>query len=59
MTRKSVPVIDISGFRLTDPTQRLAVAREVGQACRDIDFLIISGHGVPDSLIGDCYRTSK
>ena len=59
MTLLSVPVIDISGFRSTDPAQRLAVAQAVGQACRDIGFLIISGHGVPDSLIEDCYRTSK
>jgi isopenicillin N synthase-like dioxygenase len=59
MTLMSVPVIDVSGFRSADPAQRRAVAEEVGRACRDIGFLIISGHGVPDSLVEDCYQTSK
>jgi len=59
MTLLSVPVIDISGFRSADPAAREAVARRVGEACRDIGFLIISGHGVPDTLIEDTYRTAK
>ncbi len=59
MTLLSVPVIDLSGFRSGDPQRRMAVAAEVGRACEDIGFLIVSGHGVPDSLIQDCYQTSK
>jgi isopenicillin N synthase-like dioxygenase len=59
MTLLSVPVIDLSPFRSDDPAQRNAVAAQVGQACRDIGFLIISGHGVPDTLIQDTYRTAK
>jgi isopenicillin N synthase-like dioxygenase len=59
MTLLSVPVIDLIPFRSGDEGQRRAVAEEVGRACRDIGFLIVSGHGVPDTLIEDCYRTSK
>ena len=59
MTLMSVPVIDVSGFRSTDPARRQAVAEEVGRACRDIGFLIISGHGVPDNLPPPPYHTSK
>jgi isopenicillin N synthase-like dioxygenase len=59
MSLLSVPVIDLSPFRSGDETQRRAVAAEVGRACRDIGFLIISGHGVPDTLIEDTYRTSQ
>jgi isopenicillin N synthase-like dioxygenase len=40
----SVPVIDISG----DPPQ---VAAEIGAACRDLGFLTVTGHGVPEELI--------
>ncbi len=59
MTLLAVPVIDLSPFRSGDETQRRAVAEQVGRACREIGFLIVSGHGVPDGLIEDCYRTSK
>jgi isopenicillin N synthase-like dioxygenase len=59
MTLQSVPVIDVSPFRSPDASARRRVAEEVGRACRDIGFLIISGHGVPNTLINDCYRTAK
>ena len=58
MTLLSVPVIDLSPFRSDDEQQRRAVAAEVGRACRDIGFLIVSGHGVADRLIEACYRMS-
>jgi len=59
MTLLSVPVIDLSPFRSADEAQRRSVAAEVGRACREIGFLIVSGHGVPDRLIQDTYRTAK
>lgn len=48
----TVPLIDIAPFRLGGAAERQAVAREVDRACRDIGFLIITGHGVSPSLIG-------
>lgn len=47
----NVPIIDISPFRLGSEADKLAVARQVDQACRDIGFLVISGHGVDPDLI--------
>jgi isopenicillin N synthase-like dioxygenase len=58
MTLLSVPVIDIAPFRSGTPTERAAVAAEVAQACTDIGFLVISGHGVPEDLVEEMYRTS-
>jgi hypothetical protein len=49
----SVPVIDLS-----DPDRR-AVARAVGQACRDIGFLVVSGHGVDPALIEATRSTAR
>jgi isopenicillin N synthase-like dioxygenase len=46
-----VPVIDIASFRTGTAQEKLAVAREVDRACRDIGFLVISGHGVSTDLI--------
>jgi len=46
-----VPVIDFTPFREGGLDARLQVAQAVDRACRDIGFLVISGHGVSDNLI--------
>jgi isopenicillin N synthase-like dioxygenase len=51
MTLLSVPIIDIAPFRQGDAAARQAVAAAVDRACRDIGFLVISGHGVNPDLI--------
>jgi isopenicillin N synthase-like dioxygenase len=51
MTLMHVPVIDIAPFLSGGARDKQAVADEVGQACRDIGFLVISGHGVDPELI--------
>ncbi len=51
MTLMQVPVIDVAPFLNGDLSDKKRVAEQVGQACRDIGFLIISGHGVDPSLI--------
>ena len=39
-----MPVLDISG----DPRR---VADEIGAACRDLGFLTVTGHGVPEDVV--------
>ena len=56
MRDDKVPVIDIAGFSDTDPAQRQAVAEAVGQACRDIGFLLISGTTVADAAVAGAVR---
>jgi len=51
MTLMHVPVIDIAPFLSGGASDKRRVAASVGQACRDIGFLIISGHGVDPALI--------
>lgn len=46
-----VPVIDIAPYFEGDEAGKRQVAAQVDAACADIGFLIIQGHGVPDSLI--------
>lgn len=46
---QNVPVIDIAPF--LDGTDKSGVARAVDRACRDIGFLVISGHGIATDLI--------
>ena len=51
MPLQTVPLIDIAPYRAGTPEGKVAVARAVDQACRDIGFLVITGHGVPDDVI--------
>jgi len=45
-----VPVADLSHWRSGGPSGRAAVAHAVGQACRDVGFLQIVGHGIPEPV---------
>jgi isopenicillin N synthase-like dioxygenase len=55
----SVPEIDIAPFRTGGLTEKKAVAEQVDRACRDIGFLIIKGHGVPQPLIRKMREVSR
>src|SRR5262247_2788389 len=51
MTWLTVPVIDITAYWTGVDASKRDVARQIGEACRDIGFLIIAGHRVPPDLI--------
>lgn len=59
MPLKTIPVIDISPFKGGDEKTRKQVADRVAEACTDIGFLIISGHGVPANVIETIADTSR
>lgn len=59
MSLKSVPMIDVSPFLTGDAAAKQQVARQIGDACREIGFLTIVGHGVPESLIQATYDTAR
>jgi isopenicillin N synthase-like dioxygenase len=59
MPLKTIPVIDISPFKDGDATARKCVIEKVAQACVEIGFLIISGHGIPSSTIQNIVTGSK
>src|SRR5437773_9828580 len=46
-----VPLIDLAPARHGDRTARLTVARAIDEACREIGFFAVRGHGVPDGLV--------
>ncbi len=58
MTLLSVPVIDIAPFYRGTGAERAKLARQVDQACRDIGFLVITGHGVSAELVARIDRTA-
>jgi len=54
-----VPVIDLAPFFQGSPAERLDVAAHVDAACRNIGFLVITGHGVPQAAIDAVYATAQ
>src|SRR4249920_3847640 len=49
--RTTLPVhpLDLEPFRHGSEADRLDVAHELDAACRDTGFLVVTGHGVPQS----------
>ena len=46
-----LPIIDFGGFASGDAAARRRVIDEVGQACREIGFFYLTGHGITQQLI--------
>lgn len=59
MKLEQVPVIDISPFWSGDSSVRNEVAAQVSKAVREIGFLVIKGHGVPESVMEVMEKTSQ
>jgi isopenicillin N synthase-like dioxygenase len=55
----SVPVVDISGLRSPERSDRERVAAELGTAAREVGFLYISGAGVDDALFDRMLASTK
>ncbi|UDY37864.1 isopenicillin N synthase family dioxygenase [Dermatobacter hominis] len=61
MTTATAPVIprlDLSLALGGDPVARSALARQIDEACRDIGFFTITGHGIDQQLIDDVRRST-
>jgi isopenicillin N synthase-like dioxygenase len=43
---EQIPVIDVSGLNAEDLAARRAVAAQLGQACREVGFFYVAGHGI-------------
>jgi isopenicillin N synthase-like dioxygenase len=48
---RGVPLIDLAPARHGDRVARLTVAHAIDEACREIGFFALVGHGVPDGLV--------
>ncbi|MCC7275395.1 MAG: isopenicillin N synthase family oxygenase, partial [Alphaproteobacteria bacterium] len=51
MRGPGVPVIDLAPFRSGDASARRAIGVAVDRACREVGFLTVVGHLVPDGLV--------
>ena len=53
---QAIPIVDLSRFETTEVDQ---VAQELDQICREIGFLIITNHGVSNSIQDTLYFASR
>ena len=59
MNNIHVPVIDVAPFFAGGRDGKRAVAQAVDRACREIGFLTIVGHGVPEALVRSARRAAQ
>ena len=51
MAAQTIPTIDLSPLRSGSEAGKREVARQIDDACTDIGFFMVVGHGVPQDLI--------
>ena len=59
MPNNLIPIVDIAPFAGGSVAEKRAVAGQIDAACRDIGFLIISGHGVSPGLFDEAFAVSR
>jgi len=55
----SIPVVGIEGLFSPEPGERQAVADAIGAACRDVGFLYLTDHRIPQAMIDQVYRVAE
>jgi isopenicillin N synthase-like dioxygenase len=58
MQAERIPVLDIGDFLAGEPGAREALARDVAGACADTGFLVITNHGIAQTLIDDAFAAA-
>jgi len=59
MTDLRVPVIDVAPFLAGDADATRTIAHQVDEACREIGFLTIIGHGISEAQIDAARRAGR
>jgi len=54
-----VPLIDLGPFFKAQESQKQQVAQQIGKACREIGFFIITNHGIPKEVIDVAWNAGR
>src|SRR5258706_6673778 len=54
-----IPLIDFAPFLKGAPAERRAVALKMGEACRNIGFFYLTGHGIPRSMVEGVFAEAR
>lgn len=55
----TIPVIDISSIFSANLEDRIKVAQELRDACLEIGFFYVTGHGIPDEMVDGVFEVAK
>ena len=59
MSKRAIPVVDLSKFTNGTPEERNDFVKELGKAFHEIGFVGVTNHGIPKELIDGFYSSSK
>ncbi len=59
MSKRAIPLVDLSQFENGSEAERQAFVEKLGEAFHSIGFVGVVGHGIPKKLIDDFYRASQ
>lgn len=54
-----IPLVDVSGLMSANPEKRKAAVMELDRAARDVGFIYIAGHGVPEETMAGLKQAAK
>ncbi len=54
-----LPLIDIAPFLAGDAKGMATTAARIDEVCRDIGFMVVTGHGIPKSLFQDSFGLAR
>ena len=55
----SVPIVNVSGLRSRNADVRRGAAAALGEAARNVGFLYIEGHGIPEQALSNLQATAR
>ncbi|KAK8624788.1 hypothetical protein V6N13_089674 [Hibiscus sabdariffa] len=58
-TNESIPTVDFSLLTSSNPDVRSKMIQELGNACQDWGFFMVTNHGVPESLVNEMIEACR
>ena len=59
MTTRTIPLFDLTRFESPDPAEAASAARDLNRICREIGFVVIRNHGVPEAVQTALYDAAQ
>jgi len=58
MSKRTIPLVDLSQYKTGSPEQKKAFVNSLGEAFHKVGFVGVVNHGIPKSLVNDFYTAA-